>query len=240
MKQNNDKIVIVPAFNEEKNLPQVLRELRKYDPMLTILVIDDGSTDRTAETAKNLQAEVLRLPFNLGIGGAVQTGLKYAQEYRYNIAIQVDADGQHIPKEIDKLVAGIQEGFDVVIGSRFFQKSNYRSSFMRNIGIKIIAFVNSTILGKKITDSTSGFRAFNRRAITFLSKNYPIDYPEPETIIILGRAGFRLKEVPVRMRPRISGNSSIGRSASIYFMIKVLLAIFIDIFKQYEEASSYE
>jgi len=234
------KIVIIPAFNEEKNLPNVLLELKKYDPSLHIVVVDDGSSDRTAHVARKLQVNVLELPFNLGIGGAVQTGLKYAHKNGFDVAIQVDADGQHIPSEIDKLLEGFRDGSDVVIGSRFIEDSEYRSSMMRNIGIKIIALVNSLILGKKITDNTSGFRAFNRRAISFLSKNYPIDYPEPETIIILGRSGFQLKEVPVKMRQRMSGESSIGAIASIYFMIKVLLAIFIDIFKQYEEVSNYE
>ena len=238
--QANHKIVIIPAFNEEKNLPNVLSELKEYDPSLSIVVVDDGSTDRTAQVARKLHVNVLELPFNLGIGGAVQTGLKYACKNGFEIAIQVDADGQHIASEIEKLLGALQEGYDVVIGSRFIEESNYHSSLMRNVGIKIIALVNSFILGKKITDNTSGFRAFNRRAISFLSRHYPVDYPEPETIIILGRSGFRMKEVPVKMRQRLSGESSIGTIASIYFMIKVLLAIFIDIFKQYEEAANYE
>ena len=238
--QANHKIVIIPAFNEEKNLPNVLSELKEYDPSLSIVVVDDGSTDRTAQVARKLHVNVLELPFNLGIGGAVQTGLKYAYKNGFEIAIQVDADGQHIASEIEKLLGALQEGYDVVIGSRFIEESNYHSSLMRNVGIKIIALVNSFILGKKITDNTSGFRAFNRRAISFLSRHYPVDYPEPETIIILGRSGFRMKEVPVKMRQRLSGESSIGTIASIYFMIKVLLAIFIDIFKQYEEAANYE
>ena len=238
--QATNKIVIIPAYNEEKNLPKVIRELNEYDPFLNIVVVDDGSIDNTAQVARKLQTNVLELPFNLGIGGAVQTGLKYAYKNGFDIAIQVDADGQHIPSEIDKLLGGIRDGYDVVIGSRFIKDSDYRSSMMRSIGIKIISLVNSLILKKRITDNTSGFRAFNRRAISFLSKNYPIDYPEPETIIILGRSGFRLKEVSVKMRQRMSGESSIGAIGSIYFMIKVLLAIFIDVFKQYDEVPDYE
>lgn len=234
------KIVIIPAFNEAKNLPDVIQEIKEYDTSLHIVVVNDGSTDNTTHVVRKLQVDVLDLPFNLGIGGAVQTGLKYADKNGFDIAIQLDADGQHIPSEIDKLLVGIQQGYDVVIGSRFIVDSDYRSSLMRNIGIKIISFVNSLILGKKIADNTSGFRAFNRRAISFLSRNYPIDYPEPETIIILGRSGFDLKEVPVKMRQRMSGESSIRTFASIYFMIKVLLAIFIDIFKQYKEVKNYE
>lgn len=234
MKRSN-KIVIIPAFNEERNLPTVIDEIRHYDPELEIIVVDDGSSDRTAKVAKKLHVNVLSLPFNLGIGGAVQTGLKYSFENDFEIAVQVDADGQHIASEIDKLLNALEQGYDVAIGSRFLEENGYSASFMRNIGMKIISMVNSRILKQRITDNTSGFRAFNKRAISFLARHYPVDYPEPETIIILGRSGFRLKEVPVKMRNRIHGKSSITPIVSIYFMIKVLLAIFIDIFKEYEE-----
>lgn len=227
------KLIIIPAYNEEKNLPHVIKAIRASHPHWDILVINDGSQDRTAEVASSLGCEVVSLPFNLGIGAAVQTGFLYAQKYGYDIAVQVDADGQHLPEEIERIVQPILKNeYDVVIGSRYVKRSNYRTPWTRRLGMIILSGINSLILGKKITDTTSGFRAYNRRAILFLAENYPDDYPEPEALVLLSRNGFRVGEVPVQMNERMIGQSSITPIRSIYYMVKVILAIFVDLFKE--------
>jgi len=227
-------IVIIPAYNEEKNISAIIAEIKEFSSSIDIVVVDDGSSDDTFKIANASDVKVLKLPINLGIGGAIQTGMKYAAEHGYDVAIQVDADGQHIPAEIDKLLNAIQKGYDVVIGSRFLRNYNYRAGFARRVAIWLISAINSIIIHQKITDSTSGFRAFNKSTILFVSKVYPVDYPEPEIITILGRCGYKLNEVPVRMRQRKFGKSSINFFDSIFFMLKVVLAILIDIFKEFK------
>jgi glycosyltransferase involved in cell wall biosynthesis len=176
---------------------------------------------------------VLDLPFNLGIGGAMQAGYQYAYEKGYDIAIQVDADGQHDPKEIAKLLKALEEKkMDVAMGSRFIGDLGYKSSTMRRIGISIFSRVISMIVGQKITDPTSGFRAANRKAIQLFASNYPQDYPEPEVVILLHQCRLKMGEVPVGMSERHSGESSITKIRSVYYMVKVLLAIFVDCFKK--------
>ena len=176
---------------------------------------------------------VLDLPFNLGIGGAMQAGYKYAYEKGYDTAIQVDGDGQHDPKEILKLLQGLQEKRgDMVVGSRFISKSQYKTSIMRRLGGGIFANVISGIIKQRITDPTSGFRAANRKAIRLFAFYYPQDYPEPEVLVLLSKSGLKIAEVPVTMKQRYAGQSSITRIRAIYYMVKVLLAIFIDCFKQ--------
>jgi len=226
-------LVIIPAYNEEDSVGKVVEEVKKFLPGVDILVVNDGSKDLTSEEAKASGAVVLDLPFNLGIGGAMQTGYKYAFIKGYDIAIQVDGDGQHDPKEISKLLNTLERNnADIVIGSRFLGVSDFKSSMMRRFGIFIFSKVISIILGQKITDPTSGFRAINKKVIHIFASNYPQDYPEPESLVLLHKFKCNVLEVPINMRQRNAGESSITKIKSIYYMVKVLLAIFVDCFKE--------
>ena len=226
-------LVIVPAYNEEGSVGKVVEEIYTYLPQAEVLVVNDGSTDLTSEIAKSKGAIVLNLPFNLGIGGAMQAGYQYAYAKGYDIAIQVDGDGQHDPKEIGKLLKALEEKkIDMAIGSRFIGDLGYKSSTMRRVGISIFSQVISMFVRQKITDPTSGFRASNRKAIRLFASDYPQDYPEPEVVILLHRCHLEMEEVPVGMSERYSGESSITKIKSIYYMVKVLLAIFVDCFKK--------
>jgi glycosyltransferase involved in cell wall biosynthesis len=221
-------VVIIPAFNESANIARVISETKSSQPSAKIVVVNDCSTDDTEAIVKSVNETVLSLPCNLGIGGAVQTGLRFAQDGGYEAAVQVDGDGQHISSEIEKLMIPIvQDEADVVIGSRFLSRGSFRSTFARRVGIRILSVVNSALTGSRITDSTSGFRAYNQRAICFLSEHYPQDYPEPIAVIDLFRNGYRIVEVPVKMRERQGGTSSISAVKSIYYMTKVLVASLI-------------
>jgi glycosyltransferase involved in cell wall biosynthesis len=232
--ENEQKIlVIIPAFNEEGSVGKVVEEVKTCLPRMDMLVVNDGSTDLTSEIANAKGAVVLNLPFNLGIGGAMQSGYKYASEKGYDIAIQVDGDGQHDPREIPKLLRVLEEEkADVANGSRFIGDSQYRTSVMRRLGSLILSKAISMVVGQKLTDPTSGFRAANRRAIQLFSANYPQDYPEPEAMVLLHQCGLVMKEVPVKINQRYSGESSITKIRSVYYMVKVLLAIFVDCFKK--------
>ena len=226
-------LIIVPAYNEEGSVGKVIEGIRTYLPRADILIVNDGSKDLTSERARGYEATVLDLPFNLGIGGAMQAGYKYAYEKGYDIAIQVDADGQHDPKEIPKLLQALTEmRVDMVIGSRFLGDSEFKSSMIRRVGISFFSKVISTIARQKITDPTSGFRAANRKAIQLFASDYPQDYPEPEVVVLLHQCGLKMAEVPVGMNERHSGESSITKIRSVYYMVKVLLAIFVDCFKK--------
>ncbi|MCX7883177.1 MAG: glycosyltransferase family 2 protein [Brevinematales bacterium] len=221
-------LVIVPAYNEEEAIARVIDDLRSHVPDFDILVVSDGSRDRTASIARKKGVSVVELPTNLGIGGAVQTGLKYAYRYGYDVAVQFDGDGQHVASEITKLLDPLKEGrADAVIGSRFLpgQKSSFQSTIGRRIGIWFFEILNSLLIRQRITDNTSGFRAYNKEVIDFMVYNYPTDYPEPEAVILLGRNRFRIVEVPTEMRERVGGKSSIFGWRSAYYMIKVTLAI---------------
>jgi len=223
-----DILVIVPAYNESENIAGVIEDLKGAGLALDVLVVNDGSTDNTMQAALATgKALVLDLPKNLGIGGAVQTGFKYAQRNGYQVAIQFDGDGQHIAAEIFKLLAMLEShGADMVIGSRFLKKhAGFRSTLVRRFGIRIFQMLNSLLIGQKITDNTSGFRAYGRGAIEFLARHYPVDYPEPEAVILLGRNGFRIEEESVLMRERQGGDSSIAGIYGAYYMVKVVLAI---------------
>ena len=224
-------LAIVPAYNEAGAICNVIHEIRSIPMDIDIVVVNDASIDPTECLVQEMGEAVITMPFNLGIGGAVQTGFKYAVRNNYDVAIQVDGDGQHIPDQISVLVGAFSPDVDVVIGSRFIETKGYTTSWVRRIGVRIFMVINSLILKQKITDSTSGFRAYNKKAIDFLAENYPHDYPEPESVVILGRNGFCLQEVAVKMREREHGQSSISAFRSIYYMIKVLLAIFMDLFK---------
>lgn len=233
MKIQGNSLVIIPAYNEEGSIEKVVKGVKQYLPEAWVLVVNDGSSDHTSEKAEASGAIVLNLPFNLGIGGAMQTGYQYAFEKGYEIAIQVDGDGQHDPKEITKLLKVLEEKeVDVAIGSRFIGDSEYKSSIMRRIGITIFSGVISAIVGQKITDPTSGFRAANRKAIQLFAMDYPQDYPEPEAVILLHQCRLKIGEVPVEMSRRYAGESSITKIRSVYYMVKVLLAIFVDCFKK--------
>jgi glycosyltransferase involved in cell wall biosynthesis len=228
------RIAIVPALNEELALPLVIDELRAFDPGLDIVVVDDGSVDRTAAVAAAKGARVLRLPFNLGIGGAVQTGFRYAYEHGYDLAVRVDGDGQHDPQQLGLVIEPVLRGeADIAVGSRFASlRPGYRSSRTRRIGIRLLAWVVSRIVGQRVTDTTSGFQALNREGIALFARDYPHDYPEVEATVMVFRHRLRLREVPVSMRERGGGQSSITALRSIYYMVKVLLAIFVGLFRR--------
>ena len=228
------RVAIVPALNEEATVPRVIDELRAFDPGLDIVVIDDGSRDGTVDAAEAKGARVLRLPFNLGIGGAVQTGFRFAFENDYDIAVRVDGDGQHDPSQLGLVLAPVLAGeADIAVGSRFAASAGgYRSSRSRRVGIRVLAWTVSRIVGQRVTDTTSGFQALNRRAIALFAADYPHDYPEVEATVMLFRHRLRLSEVPVTMRERGGGRSSITAFRSVYYMVKVLLAIFVGLFRR--------
>jgi glycosyltransferase involved in cell wall biosynthesis len=227
------RIAIVPAFNEERNVGRVIDELRAFDGGLDVVVVSDGSHDRTVEVAREHGAHVVSLPFNLGIGGAVQTGFRYAQENGYELVVRCDGDGQHDPGELPKVLAPVISGeADIAVGSRFAGGDGYRSSATRRIGIRILALVVSAIAKQRVTDTTSGFQALNARAIELFAADYPHDYPEVEGMVMTIKHRLRLVEVPVRMREREHGQSSITTLRSIYYMAKVLTALFVGLFRR--------
>jgi glycosyltransferase involved in cell wall biosynthesis len=230
------RVAIVPAYNEEASVGRVIDEIRAFDPGFEIAVIDDGSTDRTAGVAADRGAYLIRLPFNLGIGGAMQTGYRFAFEHGYDIAVQVDGDGQHDPTELPKILEPVLTGeADLVVGSRFAATTGdaYRSSPIRRIGIRLFAKVVSAVVRQRVTDTTSGFRAVNRKGIALFAADYPHDYPEVEATVMCVKHKLRLMEVPVDMRARSGGRSSITAWRSAYYMVKVLLAIFVGLFRRY-------
>jgi len=234
VESKNRTLIIIPAYNEEGSVGKVVKEVKRSLPGADALVVNDGSSDHTSEKAEASGAIVLNLPFNLGIGGAMQAGYKYAFEKGYEVAIQVDGDGQHDPKEIAKLLKALEEKeVDLVIGSRFIGDSEFKSSMMRRVGISIFSKVISLIVGQKITDPTSGFRAAGHRTIRLFAFDYPQDYPEPEVLVLLHQCGLKVAEVPIGMSKRYAGESSITKLRSIYYMVKVLLAIFVDCFKKH-------
>jgi glycosyltransferase involved in cell wall biosynthesis len=221
-------LIVIPAYNEARNLPRVVSGLRERCAKWDIVVVDDGSWDGTGDIADELGTLVLRLPFNLGIGGAVQTGLKLAALRDYDVCVQVDADGQHTAAATEQLIRALWEsGVDAVIGSRFLASSGFRSTRSRRIGIRILRQVIRWLTGKSVTDPTSGHRAFGRNSIACLAAWYPQEYPEPEAVYRLLRDGLRVKEIPVEMHARQHGKSSISGADSVLYMAKVLLAILI-------------
>ncbi|GAB4005364.1 glycosyltransferase family 2 protein [Spirosoma migulaei] len=223
-------LVIVPCYNEQGAIAQVVRELTairdRESYQLDILIVNDCSTDDSMAVVRTLPCFYLNLPVNLGIGGAMHSGYRYAYQKGYDIAVQMDGDGQHPAEELPKvLLPVLAEEVDVSIGSRFINREGFQSSFTRRLGIQYFRWLNQLLIGKTIYDSTSGFRAFNRRTIELVNKYYPDEYPEPESIVQFGLQGLRIREVPVRMRQREEGVSSINTSRAFYYMLKVSLAI---------------
>ena len=222
------KIAIVPAFDEQGAIGGVIDEIVAFDPQIDVLVVDDASGDSTADVARSHGATVLRLPFNLGIGGAVQAGFRYASKHDYDIAMRVDGDGQHDPSEFGPLLAVVVGGdADICVGSRFAGTDGFRSSATRRVGIRILARTVSLITGQRVTDTTSGFQVLNHRAIALFAEDYPHDYPEVEAAVMVHKHRLRLVEVPVRMRERVVGRSSIRGAQTFYYMAKVMLAVLI-------------
>jgi hypothetical protein len=229
------KLAIVPAYNEAGMVGRVVRDIRRHAPDFDILVVDDGSTDTTALHARAQGAMVISHPFNLGIGGAMQSGYKFALRHGYDVAVQVDGDGQHKPAYIHELLAALQtEGdeADMVCGSRFRGDPGYKVPLGRRIGNLIFAIVLTAITRQRITDPTSGFRMTNRRGIELFARDYPHDYPEVEALLMLNAHRLRIHEVHVSMNARGFGRSSIDYPRSAYYMLKVLLAIFIGLFRR--------
>jgi glycosyltransferase involved in cell wall biosynthesis len=234
MSSRNRHLALIPAYNEAATVAGVVERVHVAAPYCDVLVVNDGSTDDTAARARVAGATVVQLPFNLGIGGAVQAGFVYARENGYRYMVQVDGDGQHEPEEIAKLVAAmsLDPSLDMVCGSRFVVPGKYLAPVSRRTGIHLFAFLLSRIVGQAVTDPTSGFRLYNRRAIELFSGDYPHDYPEVEAVLMLHHHRLRMTEVPVQMFERGGGRSSISSGKSFYYMVKVLLAIFVGLLRR--------
>lgn len=224
------KLVIIPAFNEEGNLEKTIDDIKENAPDFDYVIINDCSTDNTLEMCRRHGFSYLNLPVNLGIGGAVQTGYRYAYYHGYDIAVQFDGDGQHSAAYLTDMADTLEKtDSDMVIGSRFIEKEGFQSSFIRRVGIKYFTFLIHLLTGKTITDPTSGMRMCNRRTIEMFAKEYPIDYPEPESTVRLIRHKRKIEEVPVIMRERAEGVSSLSSVRhSVYYMIKVSIAILVE------------
>ena len=221
-------LVIIPAYNEAENIVNTVKSLKEKCPYADYVIVDDCSRDATRRICEENAFNYISLPINLGIGGGMQTGYRYAREHGYDVAIQFDGDGQHNAEYIGALVEPIERGeAGLVIGSRFINKEGFQTSFMRRLGIGFLGGVLRLCGGVKITDATSGFRAASKELIAFFAENYAQDYPEPESIIAARLSGFTIKEVPVVMNERTAGVSSINPMRSVYYMIKVTLAILI-------------
>jgi len=228
-------LVIIPALNEAATIGDVLRALHVTVPDYDVAVIDDGSEDGTAAAVEAFpDVRLIRLPYNLGIGAAMQTGYRYAVRQGYDIAVQCDADGQHPVAQIPALVERVAAGSaDLVIGSRYVADTGYQPSMSRRVGKSILSRMVDAVIGGGITDTTSGFRAANRRAFSLFARHYPDDYPEAEALVILHKSGLKAIEIPVEMSARQGGRTSISPKNAAYYMLKVGLAIFLDVFRKF-------
>lgn len=225
-------LIIVPAYNEQDALRGTIQSIREIYPLTPILVIDDGSADATAQVARDCGVELLRLPHHLGLGGAVQTGYQFAFKHGFERVVRVDADGQHIPAEIPKMLEKMSAGdYDMVTGSRFLKKNSYQVQRLRRLGGLVFAYILMPVLGRRLSDPTSGFIAVNRRALEVFSHSYPLEYPEIEALVVLKRKALRFHETPVKMRPRQAGRSTITSWTSIRYMIHVLFGVFVNVIK---------
>jgi glycosyltransferase involved in cell wall biosynthesis len=228
----DDFLVIIPAFNEQAAIGNVISELRQVLPDTPVLVIDDCSADGTKFTAMAAGADVLPLPHHLGLGGCVQAGYKLAFELGYNYVVRIDGDGQHDPRDIPRIIETLRSsGYQMVIGSRFYNQNGAHSSMVRAIGISLFRLVLRPILGKPVRDPTSGFVGVNRQALEVFTKSFPLEYPEIETLVVLQRKRFQFQEVPCKMRRRMAGRSSITAVKSLYYIAHVLLGVFVNILK---------
>ena len=225
-------LIIVPAYNEQDALTGTLQSIREIYPQVPIVVIDDGSADGTSRVATECGAELLRLPHHLGLGGAVQTGYRFAFEHGFDRVVRIDADGQHIPAEIPRLLDEMAAGdYDMVTGSRFLRENGYQVQYLRRLGGLIFALILVPVLGRRLTDPTSGFIAVSRRALEVFSRSFPLEYPEIEALVVVKRKALRFCEVPVKMRKRQAGRSTIGSWTSIVYMIRVLLGVFVNVIR---------
>ena len=226
-------LIILPAYNEAGNIARVLEELRRLAPEYDCVAVNDGSTDDTAAICRAQGCRVLSLSVNLGIGGAMQTGYRYAARGGYDIAVQVDGDGQHDPAYLAAMLEKlVTEDADMVVGSRFLEGEGYQSTMLRRWGIRYFSFLIRLLTGKTITDPTSGFRMARKALIEAFAEDYPQDYPEPQSLVHLLRQGKKVVEIPVQMRRRGGGSSSIGPGASLYYLVKVTLAILLEEMKR--------
>ena len=220
-------LAVVPAYDEEESVGRVVTELLELGGV-DVLVVNDGSRDDTARVAREAGATVLDLPFNLGIGAAVQTGYLWAARKGYDAAVQVDGDGQHLPSELPRLLGPLERGeADLVLGSRYVERTDYQASAPRRAGMILFSALVSLVTGQRLRDTTSGFRAAGPAVIAYLSRHYPQDYPEVEALVLLKRAGFRIAETACRFREREAGRSSITPGRSAYYLVKVSLAILL-------------
>lgn len=223
-------LAIIPSYNEEDSLPSTLGELRDIRPDIDIVVVDDGSSDNTAQVARDMGVNVIRLPANLGVGGAVQTGYHYALRHGYDVAFQYDADGQHRADQVEHLVAPVLSGeYDVVLGSRFLKDTGYKAPIARSSMMWLLRTLISAAIGQRVTDTTSGFRAYNRSAIRFMTMNCSCDFPDIDAIVRVVRSGFRFREIAVPMRERVAGKSMFTPWRATYYMIRSLMGILISV-----------
>jgi len=229
-------LVIIPAYNEGAGIGKIVQQVRKINPDYDILVVNDGSRDNTAQAARTAGAAVVSHPFNLGYGVAIQTGYKYALGKGYDFAAQMDGDGQHDPAFISKILAPVRDGeTDFALGSRFLETQSYAPSLARRVGMLFFRWLISVLIGTRITDSTSGYQAFNSKVIRyFTSEVFPCDYPDADMLLTLHRAGFSIKEVPVRMHASVSGKSMHAGWMPLYYMFKMLLSIFVTLLRKKE------
>lgn len=236
-------LVVLPALNEAESLRGLLAELDatilQSGLDAQVLVVDDASTDQTVQVAEQHGARVIQLSRNLGIGGAVQTGFLVAQREGFDVAVQMDSDGQHPPEQLSRLLSAFEQSPapDMVVGSRYIQKDGFQSTRLRRMGIAWLSLVIRVLSGKKYHDPTSGYRAFGRRALRLFSRSYPYDYPEPEALILASAAGLVVKEVPVQMRPRSHGWSSIRFLDAPYYMVKVTAAVILSFLRRHRHIS---
>jgi glycosyltransferase involved in cell wall biosynthesis len=233
--EKKDKILIViPALNEEEKIQAVVQGIQREMPGAVVLVVNDGSRDQTEDRARAMGARVLTHPFNMGYGVSLQTGYKYALKYGFDFVLQMDGDGQHDPRYLPVLLREVREGgVDVVIGSRFLGEGDYRPARLRQMGICLFRFLASCLCGQKITDPTSGYQALSRRAVEFCVRDsFPADYPDADVLVMMHRAGLRLREVPVRMHPNAKGRSMHSGLKPLYYIYKMCLSIALNLIRQ--------